>query len=105
MRENKKNLLILIVAMLLVAAVFFVVIGRNKDPNEIVIQPQVNEEVAVFDTPGPATEIEQAADPTQTVTVEDQIPPTPRTGLESTDPATVNLASGDIQLIEVFAFW
>jgi hypothetical protein len=31
--------------------------------------------------------------------------PTPRSELESTDPASVNLASGNIQLIELFAFW
>jgi flagellar basal body-associated protein FliL len=31
--------------------------------------------------------------------------PTARAGLESTNPATVKLASGDIQLIELFAFW
>ena len=31
--------------------------------------------------------------------------PAVRTGLESTNPATVKLASGDIQLIELFAFW
>ena len=29
----------------------------------------------------------------------------PKTGLEATDPATVDLASGDIQLVEFFAFW
>lgn len=32
-------------------------------------------------------------------------PPTPRTELVSTDPSTVNLAYGDIQLVELFAFW
>lgn len=31
--------------------------------------------------------------------------PTPRVGLVATDPSTVNLASGDIQLVEFFAFW
>lgn len=31
--------------------------------------------------------------------------PTPRAGLEATDPETVVLASGDIQLVEFFAFW
>lgn len=31
--------------------------------------------------------------------------PTPRAGLEATDPEKVMLASGDIQLVEFFAFW
>lgn len=31
--------------------------------------------------------------------------PTPRTDLEGTDPDTVNLASGNFQLVELFAFW
>ena len=33
------------------------------------------------------------------------LPPTPRQELESTNPDTVNLASGGVQLVEVFAFW
>lgn len=33
------------------------------------------------------------------------VPPTPRAELESTDPASVNLASGQVQLVELFAFW
>jgi len=31
--------------------------------------------------------------------------PTPRSGLVATDPSTVTLASGEIQLVEFFAFW
>ena len=31
--------------------------------------------------------------------------PTPRADLYATDPAIVNLASGEVQLIEMFAFW
>ena len=33
------------------------------------------------------------------------VPPTPRAAMEATDPATVSLASGGIQLVEFFAFW
>lgn len=32
-------------------------------------------------------------------------PPPIKTGLEATDPSTVNLASGELQFIEFFAFW
>lgn len=31
--------------------------------------------------------------------------PTARVGLQATDPETVSLASGEIQLVEFFAFW
>lgn len=33
------------------------------------------------------------------------VTPTARVGLQATDPETVNLASGEIQLVEFFAFW
>ncbi len=29
----------------------------------------------------------------------------PRTALEATDPSTVSLAAGELQLVEFFAFW
>jgi len=32
-------------------------------------------------------------------------PPTPRQELTATDPASVQLASGQVQLLEFFAFW
>jgi hypothetical protein len=35
----------------------------------------------------------------------DLVQPTPRAGLKATDPGSVNLASGSVQLIEAFAFW
>jgi len=33
------------------------------------------------------------------------IQPTPRSGLQASDPTTVNLASGGPTLVEFFAFW
>jgi len=57
----------------------------------------------------PAETAIREEEPTPEIDVESTnepiIPPTPRTGMVSTDPSTVNLASGDIQLIEIFAFW
>lgn len=32
-------------------------------------------------------------------------PPPPKSGLEATDPSTVDLSSGSPQLVEFFAFW
>lgn len=37
--------------------------------------------------------------------VEEMIAPTPRAELFATDPATVSLASGEVQLVELFAYW
>jgi len=44
------------------------------------------------------------ADPTPT-TLANLATPTPRAGLEASDPAEFALASGDLQLVEFFAFW
>jgi hypothetical protein len=44
--------------------------------------------------------------PAETTAAEQtQARPTPRPGLEASDPATVSLASGKVQLVEFFAFW
>jgi len=54
---------------------------------------------------------EQAAGPTLTYIPDDaqganqETKPTARAGLQATDPETVSLGSGDIQLVEFFAFW
>jgi len=47
----------------------------------------------------------ETQEPENTVTQEDDAQPTARIGLQGTDPETVQLASGDIQLVEFFAFW
>ncbi len=75
-------------------------------------------------TEQPTTAVEAISSPesvvttdTQMKTVEENEPgpieateestekPTPRAGLVATDPSTVSLASGEIQLVEFFAFW
>lgn len=52
--------------------------------------------------PGEQTETVEQAEPADPET---EVVPTARVGLQGTDPGTVNLASGDIQLVEFFAFW
>jgi len=106
MKENKLTISILLITLLLIGiAVAFVVTGRNGRAEQIAEQTVQIEEVALSDTEIPATEIQEAAEPTEEVVVEEELAPAPRAGLESTDPATVNLASGQLQLVEVFAFW
>ncbi len=105
MKEKNKILIVLVTVFFLVGIVMVVIVEGNKDSGRAVNQPEGIEEITANDTEISAIDDQQAADPTLTVVVEEQIIPTPRSGLESTDPATVSLASGEIQLIEVFAFW
>jgi len=106
MRGNNKILIVIIVAVLLVGiAGAFVVFPRSKGSEQVVTNPAIVEEAVVTDSEVLATEVQETADPTQSEVVDEQIIPTPRSGLESTNPATVNLTSGEIQLVEVFAFW
>ena len=83
----------------------FLISGRSNDSEVVIIQPAAVENTVTADVEIAEPDIEQVPDPTQTEIVEMQILPTPRPGLEGTDPATVNLANGEIQLVEVFAFW
>lgn len=46
-----------------------------------------------------------ADEATEDAVLEEMAAPTPRADLYATDPATVSLASGDVQLVEMFAFW
>jgi hypothetical protein len=56
--------------------------------------------------PSPTTSLEEAAAPTSEADTAGSSDPAPvRTTLAATNPATVDLASGEIQLIEFFAFW
>jgi hypothetical protein len=107
MRDNNKLMIGMIGALILfVIVTLFIVIprGRNSNiSNRVVDQPTDISEVV--DITEQVIDVQQSADPTQSEIGEEQIIPTPRTGLESTDPASVNLASGEIQLVEAFAFW
>jgi flagellar basal body-associated protein FliL len=106
MKDKNKIFSILIIALLLVGIVVVIVItGRSEKTEQITEQITQIEEIVVVDTEVPATEIQEASEPTEEAVVEEQAPPAPKAGLESTDPATVNLASGQLQLVEAFAFW
>ena len=106
MREKNKIVYILVLALLLVGiAVVFVITGRGEKPEQITEQISEVEEIVVSDTEVPVTDIQESSEPTAEVVIEEESPPALKVGLESTDPATVNLASGQLQLVEAFAFW
>jgi outer membrane biosynthesis protein TonB len=44
-------------------------------------------------------------EPGEAPTTEQAAAPPVKQGLEATDPSTVQLASGEVQLVEFFAFW
>lgn len=60
----------------------------------------LNEEDSAPGDSSPKESLQPSASPSP----EETAPP-PKTELEATDPSTVNLASGELQLIEFFAFW
>lgn len=71
-------------------------------------QPTDTEAVLPTDTNEPTQEMtatteSEPSQPTEQAEIEEK--PTARVGLQATDPETVNLASGEIQLVEFFAFW
>jgi cytoskeletal protein RodZ len=111
---------ILLITALIIGCVLLV---ACQPADQIVDQPAqpptetVTEQLeSGVDEPAPTeTETEVSAaqqDATEDVAVdqqesqdEEQLIPTARIGLVATNPEDVNLASGDIQLVEFFAFW
>ena len=94
---------------LLTGCVGLIFNGENPETRP---SPTFTEEVLTqkTNTITPETAGESAnSEATQTVEVTDAAPqditPTAREGLQATDPETVMLASGEIQLVEFFAFW
>jgi hypothetical protein len=86
-------------------AVMLVLVGCQAAPP---VQPapqeppeQVSDATAVPTAP-PAPEATEAAAPTDAPPA---AAPTARTGLEASDPTSVDLASGTPTLVEFFAFW
>ena len=111
MKDNRK-ILILIVGLLLIflIAAIFIVGNRGSAVKEAISEPVTEvSTVESLDTGNSnATEISVSEETPETAESTPEVAvvvPTPRTGLESTDPASVNLTSGSLQLVEVFAFW
>lgn len=65
-------------------------------------QPQINLPQAAAATPTPESVIQPQA--TNEVPVATAVPTSRGPNLEATDPATVSLASGQLQLVEFFRF-
>ena len=110
MTDNRRLIAIVIVLVFIVGGgIVFLTGNRGTAPTEDISDSSVvtSTSVAPVETEAavvPDTEVVEE-EPKLEETAEEVMVPTPKAGLVSTDPAVVNLASGEIQLVEFFAFW
>ncbi len=104
--KDKRIVIVGVVIAVLIAGVSIVVLGERNiaGGSDILSVPEVITEGEVTSDVIQETAVDVARPATVTVQSE-QVVPTPRTGLEATDPGSVNLLSGNVQLVEAFAFW
>jgi hypothetical protein len=107
---GRKGKIIMIMAVLLMAGGGFWILGRGRTvlPKPL-SGPLPSQEAGVAGADAEELISPEEGQYQNTVvappTTPMEILTTPRTGLESTDPSTVALASGEPQLVEFFAFW
>lgn len=111
MRNNRKILILIgVLVFAIVLSAVFVVSRRDPVVKEQTVQA-TTEVSSVEDFTGEKTETTEVSSVVATSETPeadqnaDAAVPTARAGLESTNPDEVKLASGDLQLIELFAFW
>jgi len=111
MRENQKFSILIGVAVFIIVLSAVLVINR-RDPVVVELATESTRETNSVETfvPENTKTIEVSHKDGAIETTEDSLDevfaiPTARTALESTNSETVKLASGDIQLVELFAFW
>ncbi len=105
MKDNRIVIVGVVIAVLIAGVSIVFLVGRNNaGGSDILSVPEV-----ITEGEGTSDVIQETAvvvAVTTTVTVQsEQVIPTPRTGLEATDPDSVNLLSGNVQFVEAFAFW
>ena len=109
MSDNRNMIVVGLVVILLIGIAGVFIFGSRQGSQEELTATVASEvksnEVVVTEEVTQATSAVENTPETAEVAVEESILPTPRTSLESTDPAVVSLASGEIQLVEFFAFW
>jgi hypothetical protein len=113
--KNRKNFTVGIVLLIVAVGSGIVFLGSGRDTVPETALSSQKTEVGV-ETKSISQDVENTAEENQGVVSTDtegeeislptqNIVPTQRVGLQETDPGSVNLSSGDIQLIEFFAFW
>jgi len=103
MKENRTIIVVVLIVLLLLGVVFVFVGGKKSSDNvEVVSVPNtiVVQDTVVVEQTNEGSEEKDAA------TIEPvDVEPTPREGLQATDPSTVNLASGGLLFVEAFDFY
>lgn len=106
--KNNKWLIVIIVGVVIVGGGLYLLLpGNQAAPSENDMAGETGPTDVISESPtetAQVTEVQTAEENIESVSTQ-AIPPTPRTELESTDPTSVNLASGKLQLVELFAFW
>ncbi len=103
--KEKRILITSLVIIVLIAGTLTLFLGGRNDAggSNIVSVPDV---ITVEETSVVVQESTADVAIPATVTIQsEKVIPTPRAGLEATDPSSVNLLSGNVQLVEAFAFW
>ena len=107
--KRNQLFIILAIAVLLIAGVVIVLQWQGStDQIASVASPTVTTETrneASLPTETAQVQDDESIQPRATDTQQTNLAPTPRAGLTATDPSVVKLASGEIQLVEFFAFW
>lgn len=106
MRLQKVKYLIL--SVVLVSVFIMTACGQTKQQapdaaSPMEDAPAVESPIAVADAAQSPT-AEPVPDDTSEPVAE-MVAPTPRPEMAATDPSTVTLATGDVQLVEFFAYW
>ena len=106
--KNKKIILIIVAGIVLIAGAVYIGLPDQKDAPEVIEDTaEATEMVDLQEMPtSTSSVVESVTEEEPSAIAQDQKPnPTPRAEMVGTDPGRVNLASGDIQLVEIFAFW
>lgn len=89
-----------------------IMVACNGGPATIELEPTLAPPLGLESTPPPGVDATPATNPDDDqsgvgITPEGNgaAKPTPRSELSATAPSSVELASGDVQLVEFFAFW
>ena len=110
MKDNRITIGITLAALVIIGVTACGVSGNKKTPTVDNAIPVVTEEVSKDSLVPEETNIVENEEMNESSEAAAPAPdeivlPTVRVGLESTNPASVTLASGQLQLVEFFAFW
>jgi hypothetical protein len=105
--KNSRWLLFIIVGVLVIGGASYLLWpGGETSPEELDVVEKTMLPTEIVEIATESVVVNETIDEEVIISTATQaIQPTPKTDLESTDPESVILASGDIQLIWLFAFW